>query len=456
MTFESNANLIQAGSATTGNVGSIIYKRETSIRRLDYTYWSSPVAGQNLKLFSPMTVSPPVGASRFYTLDEPTNAFVAISTPEATTFTLAKGYNIRAPNDYPTSPIPFTGVFTGTPNKGDISIPITLTPGNGFNLIGNPYPSPISADLFLATNPGTLYFWTHFDQGAATNANYASYTTMGFAAAAGGATPNGVIQAGQGFMLRTNSTGNASFTNGMRVANNEGQFFRAANLNDKHRIWINLSSESSPLINQTLVGYMDGATEGIDISIDGKLIENDGNSISSNINDEGYVIQGRSLPFADTDTVPLRFKAVIAGNYTLSIDHVDGIFAGDQAIFLQDNLTGVVHNIKESAYTFASETGTFNNRFAVVYQSAPLGIENPILDANSIVTYKQNGILHINAGATIMESVKLFDIRGRLLFERNGIQSTTTSLDNLNVEQQVLIVQITTNDAKTITKKVIN
>ena len=100
LTIENNANLIQSGTVNA-NSGNITAKRiNTSMRRLDFTYWSSPTksATYSLKNFSPQTVSLPLGASRFYTLIEFDNALVAFE-PTTAYFdraNLAKGYCIRA------------------------------------------------------------------------------------------------------------------------------------------------------------------------------------------------------------------------------------------------------------------------------------------------------------------------------------------------------------------------
>jgi len=129
-----------------------------------------------------------------------------------------------------------------------------------------------------------------------------------------------------------------------------------------------------------LIGYIDGATQGVDISFDGKLIET-GSSISSLIDNEKYVIQGRALPFEATDIVPLNFIATTVGSYTISIDHTDGLFSGNQNIYLKDKLLNTTHDLKTSAYTFNTEAGTFANRFEIVYNSAPLVVTNPTLIA---------------------------------------------------------------------------
>jgi hypothetical protein len=455
LSFENNANLVQIDNVS--NSGNAIFKRNASLRRLEYIYWSAPVANQNLLAFSPLTLP-----NRFYTFSEPLNTYTSV-VPSTTSFgssenqNAGKGFMIRAPNtfaDAPAAPTVFHGQYNGVPNNGTFTTAITYTGGSrGYNLIGNPYPSPIDAALFLQENPGTLYFWTHSTLGAAAN-NYASFTAIGGTAALeGGAKPNGTIQIGQGFLLHTTTNGNATFTNNMRVINNQGQFYRN-NAIEKHRIWLNLNTPTSSL-NQIMVGYMEGATQGYDISIDGELLPYNSSSISSRINDANYVIQGRALPFSPNDTVPLGFNAQNAGDYSIAIDHVDGLFSGSQEIFIKDNLLGITQNIKAAPYTFTSDLGLFNNRFELVYNSAPLSTQNPIFDANSIVIFKQDELLHIHSGILNMKSIKIVDIRGRMLYEKKNIDANSVVITDFKAAQQVLIVQITSDDDKTVSKKVV-
>jgi hypothetical protein len=485
LTIQNNANLLQSGT-TNVNSGEITSKRiNSSMRRLDYTYWSSPTtkADYSLKMFSPMTISLSslpsggvTGASRFYYLKETTNVFAAVE-PTTTYFddaNIARGWMIRAPNNFPTNgtTATFNANWIGKPNNGNITLPVTFSGvDNGFNLIGNPYPSPIDVMSFLQYSPdngltrpnaGTIYLWAHHNQGSGIN-NYAccnlSGSTMANAVffsdteAMIAATPNGKIQVGQGFILKKAAASTVVFNNSMRAGNNEGQFFKTATI-ERNRIWLNLAVDTTPL-NQIMVGYIEGTTLGYDDSYDGKLI-NDASSISSIIDNENYVIQARPTPFVTTDEVPLNFKADTAQSYTLSIDHVDGLFLGEQNVYLKDNLLNVTHDIKASAYTFTSDQGTFNNRFEVVYINSTLNISTPTFDANSVIVYKDdNKVLNINAGKVVMKNVKIYDVRGRLVYEKSNINSTTTALKDLKAEQEVLLVKITSDDNKVVTKKVV-
>jgi|GEM_PF-1594490 len=459
LTFEQGSNLLQTGyTSDTGNQGNIIVKAKVKEWRQDYVYWGSPVKSQKLYSFSPLTVW-----NRFYTFSPALNAYAAVfsssTDPAMATydFSPGTGYMVRAPNTFPNptssgaAPTTwFLSSFTGTPKNGSVSVTTTNGASN-VHMLANPYPSTIDAAAFRAANGnGALYFWTHHDQVAGSN-NYASITNLGAAAAyAGGVVPNGTIQIGQGFLLaNTGNVSSASFTNAMRVGNNAGQFFRTADA-DRSRIWLNVANNGIQG-NQMLVGYTANTTLYDDNGYEAKLIQN-GNNISSLIGSDRYVIQARPT-FTTDDVVPMGLHAETAGMFTVSLDHADGLFDGDQEIFLKDNLTGVVTNLKQASYSFVTDAGDFNNRLQLQYVNTTLGI--PGFDANMVAIYKDdNQVLTIDAGVTEMQSVKIFDIRGRLVYTKNAISSNIAKLGDLKAEQQVLLVQITSTDGRIVTKKV--
>lgn len=104
---------------------------------------------------------------------------------------------------------------------------------------------------------------------------------------------------------------------------------------------------------QLLVGYITGATNGWDRLYDSSTIDSnpyiDFYSVNS---DKNLTIQGRALPFVNTDEVPLGYRTAVAGQFSISIDHVDGLFLStSQDIFLKDLTTGTIHNLRNGAYS---------------------------------------------------------------------------------------------------------
>jgi hypothetical protein len=465
-TLQNNANLLQ--NTNVENSGNIIVKRNSSaIRRQDYTLWSSPVENQNLLAFSPLTVVTPT--SRFYQYNSTSNAYNSITNPGATAFNDAQGYLIRVANNHPTFPAIWAGQFNGEPNNGPYSYNMSVgAEGFRFNLVGNPYPSPISAVSFTAQNANItkiLYFWRETNNNTSNNA-YCSWSP------AGGGTgtfvtnnqqaavdPLGVIQTGQGFFVEALEDATAvNFNNTMRVANNANQFFRTAIVAspaeiESHRIWLNVTNATDAFC-QTAFGYMTGGTQGFDLGVDGKYINSGDTELYSLIDSDHYVIQGRSLPFVTSDIVPLGFKAAAAGNFTIAIDHVDGLFSSGQDIFLRDNLTGAIQNLTAGAYNFTTEAGAFNARFDVLYENQ-LSNPRPEVGLNGVLIIKNNGVFTVNSGKATMDILKVYDVRGRLLVEQKGINASETTF-TAGEANQVLIVKITSEDNLTVTRKVIN
>jgi predicted outer membrane repeat protein len=449
MTIENNANLIQGGTTNT-NTGNVIVKRNSSnIQLYDYTLWSSPVAGQKLKAFSPNTLD-----ARFYTYNSATNQYNVVSDPATTDFAAATGYLIRAPNTLVAgaTAAPYSGTFTGVPNNGTINV--TGLTSSKFYAVGNPYPSTISANLFLSgnTTDGTFYFWRKTNNSA--NTSYATYTTAGGVANSGGGssvTPDGTIQVGQGFIVKTGASSTAlNFTNSMRTSSNTSPFLRTTE--DRSRFWLNLTNTSG-LFSQMLVAYMAEATSGIDNAIDGCYINDSPFALTSLIGSQEYTIQGRALPFSTSDSVPLGFKTDATGNYTIAIDHVDGLFSTGQMVLLKDNLLNTVTDLNAGSYSFASAIGTFNSRFEVVYQST-LAVTNPTFTANSVIAFSANGEIRINSGSTVMEQVRVYDLQGRLLVEKKQINAFETTITT-SASNQVLLLEITATNGSKITKKII-
>ncbi len=441
---ENNANLIQDND--TNNVGAITVNRNSSaLMRLDYTLWSSPVASQNLLSFSPLTM-----VNRFYVYNPSNNQYAAV-TPSSTDFAEGIGYLIRMPDNHPTTATTWSGSFVGVPHNGDVTITVA---NNSYNAVGNPYPSTIDADDFINDNNLTeaLYFWRKTN--SAVGSAYATYTLAGGAGTGGSGSsaqvPNGIIQVGQGFIARSTST-SLVFNNLMRVADNNNQFFRSANNVTKSRVWLNLNQENT-ILGQTMVAYMEGTTTDLDAKFDGKYINDSQTAITSVINNEEYAVQARG-EFAATDVVPMTIKLETAGNYTISLAQVDGVFSTEHDIFVRDIELGVEHDIRTAPYSFSAPAGVLTNRFELVYQST-LSVENPTF--NNVVVFSKNKALEINSGNETISSVSVFDIRGRKVAAQEEVNTSVVSLDLSGVASQVLIVQIKSTNGQLITKKVVH
>ena len=472
--IDNNGSLVQHNDLAT-NIGIVKVKRfTTNMVAYDYTYWSSPVAGQTLAGLSPNTLS-----DKYFKFSPTIGNWVVI--PNGTeTMAPGKGYIIRAPENFNSTPQPYTaGEFNGIPNNGFIQTPILVGASN-MNLIGNPYPSAMSANAFLSNSAntgvveGTIYFWTHNSPISAFVYNSNDYAVYNFsggvstrAALTSGVSnnvPTGNIASGQGFFIKGLTNGNASFNNSMRITGSNNIFFRNSDNKEttpdsidalaKHRVWLNLSN-SEGAFKQTLVGYIEGATNGIDRGYDGELLNaNNFVSLYSIVDGKNMAIQGRALPFNAEDKVPLGYHATIAGLFQISIENFDGELESNN-IYLEDKLLNVSHDLKASNYSFQTAAGTFDNRFELRFTDNALGTNNFATAGNALIVTASNKQIVIYSQDENMKSVYVYDVLGRNIFEDQKVNAKKFTIDNVVSNEQALIVKIILENGKIVTRKII-
>jgi hypothetical protein len=492
LTFENTASLVQINDVT--NSGNINYKRNTTpINKFDYNYWSTPVLPFTLGGISPNT-----NGEKFYSFDPSVNNWKQESS--ATSMAAGSGYIIRGPQSFDdSSRSTYEAVFNGVPINGNVSIS-GVVPDASY-LLGNPYPSALDADSFLNANQnvldGTLYFWTHNTPIAVNTPNpgsgafaysgddYASYNQTGGTAAApssnsGGINsniPSGKIAAGQGFFggTKTVAAGFASstpivYTNAMRVGvggitGNNTQFFKtktpatkSATVVEKHRVWLNLTNNQGAF-KQTLVGYITGATNDYESRFDGKSY--DGNEFLdfySVLQNKNFSIQGRGLPFDESDEIPLGYRVAVDGTFSIGIDQKDG-FLSKQSIFIEDKLTNSVYNLNEGKYTFTTAKGTFDNRFVLKYNYKTLGVKETELSKGIAVLFSNNNrtlFIRNNLKDATVTTATLFNIAGQKIanWDVKGKEQTNIQIAIKNMPSAIYIVKLNTSKGE-LSKKII-
>jgi autotransporter-associated beta strand protein len=480
--IEDNAALVQTNNVA--NTGQLMqYKNGNSLYRLDYTLWSSPVQGQNLLDFSPGTT-----ATRFYEYRYGTNsantqlsAYFHVD-PATDNFTAGKGYLIRMPNSLPsvtgydagTGATSYSGTFTGTPNNGTITLPVSAQ-GDYYTSVGNPYPSPISITAFFNQNSsvinGTLYLWRK--KNGSSSSSYATLTTVAYTANGGGTNSansiggqnasgyfngdsnNWVLAPGQGFLVQTKNTVTGTpvvtFNNSMRRAvPGAGQAFLRTTAGSMARMWLNITDAGNAFSQAALV-YTEGATTGIDYAMDGlRFKENNTADIYTLAEEEQLAVQARP-EFAANDVVKLGFTAPQAGNYIISLDRAEGIFNSGQSIYLYDRTEGIIRELHSHSYEFTSEAGSFNDRFEIRYNTTILN--NILTGKPEVSLYRNTTGITINSGNAQLKNIAVYDLNGRLLYDAPALGNAST-ISLSSVVHQVLIVQVAT-DKGIVSKKLV-
>ncbi|PNQ73821.1 hypothetical protein C1T31_05680 [Hanstruepera neustonica] len=516
-TFDSSltANLIQNDDSAT-NSGEITIERHVYVRSRDYVYWSSPVENWNT---SSIYTTPYIyeWIPTIYT--NATTQFGNWSSATNTIMDPGKGYIIRGPSGNGNTPILGTwnsASFTGVPHNGIYQPTVsrgTFTSGtsngnnNGdpgdedataeddnWNLLGNPYPSGLSADDFLFENAvsnvridGVVYLWQHGLQIRRGNSPFfgdfvftydeADYLAYNYSGSTGGF--NGTIGSGQGFFVYMEDShgspngnqfdGTVTFNNSMRVGSDE-MYFRQSNPDrnriqrpsdlERHRIWLSLVQPSDN-VSTLLVGYIEGATMEKDRMFDAGLMSGSSRKLYSIINDDEkkYVIQGRALPFDESDTIPLGIIIDQEGEYAINLEDVDGLFDMElsQNIFIEDLDLGIIHNIKESPYFFTpTEMGEFTDRFRIRFTTNSLGVDEFTSDTIISIIAPNSDYIKINSTTDVIDSVVVYDILGRNLMSFDKVNEQELIIENSSLSDGVLMVKVTlANGAQKIQKLVL-
>jgi hypothetical protein len=404
------------------------------------------------------------------------------------------------------SPGTYPHEFKSGLNTGTITTPVyrndTELADNNWNLVGNPYPSAINVDAFFTENrfdlnasgriEGAIYIWSHsLPPSAIVNGNYAlnfdvnDYATInGSGATAGGDnngdnvvdaldTPNRFIPSCQSFLVTYSNTpastsGAVTFRNSMRETGDNNQFFKNSSESIPNKFWLNLSNDFG-LYNQILVSYVDGATN----ENDGSYYDAKRHSIvmasmalysTSNENElaDKFVIQGRNPETLNIDEViNLGYRSTIDAPtiYKFSLDKFQGDFLNTTNIYIKDKYTNQLINLKDEDYAFTSETGEFTDRFEIVFKS-PLDdtidtiIETPV--GNLTVFETENNTLSANTNSDLnIKSITIYDTLGKLLFNKDSINSTSFNINISNFSSAMYLVQLRLSNNEVITKKII-
>jgi len=493
--------MIDDAGIVTNNGTAALHRFTTPFEQYDYTYWSTPIVSSDIATtFARWRTDQAYEFLPANFMDANNDGFDDDGNDwmKAGSMTPGKGYIIMGPTNESTYPVVEEVVFRGKFNNGVITTPVALTPNaatdDDFNLVGNPYPSAISADALIRANisstgtinktiEGTLYFWTHKKNIEIASLNpgpdsynysqddYAMYNLSGGTGTKGSFIggveqsnrPLGYIASEQGFFVEADFTGTLTFNNSMRVGlpiTANSQFYKMQSQKkpkSKDRFWLNMEN-SVGMFSQQLLCYFDETTVDYDQGYDGSVSES-GNYVSfySLINDGTYRIQGRDS-FNKKDQVRLGYFSAVAGVFNINIDTKEGIFTNKEpAIYLEDKLLNVVHDLKQAPYSFTTEKGTFNDRFVLCYTKKNKGvpeIEDIDSQESRVLVSGKDKQIKISSLKETIDKVLIFDVAGIQIYQKTNVNSNELIIANLVLSHQVIVVKTVLQNGLMINKKI--
>ena len=430
-------------------------------------------SARNWYISSPVTNATSPAGYTYFKYDEPgNNSHLPITLPETaywenvstgTSLSSTVGYIAQASG---ISTITFTG---STLNTGNIttdvnSVPtLTSTPAaedyQGFNLIGNPYPSFLDISSLSSNADLVPTYWMRSNNSGYVFDTYNIPSAM--STGLSGYSVSSKIPPMQAFWVcvkSTSPTASIAFTNAMRShqddANNK---FRAPKSVNSTQQVLRLQVSNGTNTDETIIYSNNNASNNYDdydspkmsngiASIPGIYTVVDGKQLAIN----GY----GSIP---TDTeLPLGFTTGQSNAFTIKASQFSN-FDTNTHIILKDNQLGIEQDLTDgSAYTFSSDITTTASRFSVIFKSSSVttDINNPKGNDNSNLTsvYKNaNGLITINCSIG-QGTASVYNAVGQKLYYQT-LTGTTTVISK-TFTSGVYFVNVIAN-GKTATRKIV-
>ena len=420
VTFENNSSLLRGTSGNgvtndgTGG-GTYIYKRQGATATDEYNFWSSPMQTQNSSVVGPGYMFDPSQGTNDISDDSFDPGWVA---PSAN-MTVGRGYASTG-----AGLVAFNGkVNNGTLTPYSVSSYANPNPtagGTPFNVIGNPFPSGLSVASFINRNftqlgriSGAVYLWddpgtTPYDSQDFATINAAGTVSNGNGSFNSGSW-NGSIAAGQGFEVEAISDGPIEFNNTMRTHDNN-QFYALDNLT---RVWFNI--ENADYYNETLVAFIDDATDNRDHMYDAKkIIGQMSLSLFTMLDGDGYAIQAYPELNNLEKIVDVGTTHGTDGEYRFRLKEVQNWYPG-VSIYLEDVNTGFWTNLLEdSVYSYEATAGIDFDRFKLHFLPPTVTTIENEQQLNVLVFQSHQDLIIDFSGQEIrMASVELFDMLGK-------------------------------------------
>lgn len=280
---------------------------------------------------------------------------------------MGKGYWVYLGNGQTTTTDIIIDV-TGPVNQGNYSMNLSYTASGagtsadwGYNLIANPYPSPISWTLLRAGNTrvsNAIYVYNP-DLSA-----YSSYVNGVSSPAVGSGGIGNTIPAGQGFYVKVSSA--TSLT--ARETNKLGgtQVLLKTNQTQNQNIplirikasGLGMNSETAVYFDANAHSYNEIEYDALSFGFDPGML-----GIVSVINDTSYAINGIE-PLTQSVSIPLKVTTGYSGSYQISAFDFNNIPAG-ACLMLHDNLTNQDKDLRVGPYTCNISSSENTPRFTL-------------------------------------------------------------------------------------------
>jgi formylmethanofuran dehydrogenase subunit C len=376
--------------------------------------------------------------------------WIPVSEP-STPLNVGVGYIVAIPG----SSNAITWDLTGPINQGNINYTVTYSGSSaddGWNHLGNPYPSTINWDISSGWNKSNISATVYVR-------DYASGIFRSWNGSVGNL-GSGDIASGQAFFVVATGANPSISINENAKTSNTGTFYRT-----QHEVLSNLLEvvlSGREVEDKTYIKFQEDASNHFDLNYDGYKFDNDSMNLAT-ILESGERMCINYLPIpTDNTMVNLDVYGIKSGSYTLGFNKIESFGQGHNPVFI-DTYKKVEKYIRDlGSYRFEVDESDplsyGSERFKILFQNSAGGFElgperselllypNPANDL-VIIELKNPGI---DEQTTI--TVRIYDVATNKLvrddkMRKNGF-NFQLNMDVSNYDNGMYLVVVWTNDKK--------
>lgn len=426
------------------NDGDVTITGNISVKRyMSGDYWhnsSSPVSTANSSVYS--------GTELVYYYDETLiiNDWMFGWVLYSGALSLMRGYDVY----FDAAPVIVNYTATGvqTINTGNYNTGVTITtfvngetdPHRGWNLLGNPYPSPVNwqASGWDKTDINDAkYIWD------GPNDNYTIWL--------GGGSPIGInggtryIPSNQGFWVQASQNGSVQISNSTRIGETAAtpDFYKSET--QEYPI-LDLIARANGYTDECMIRFLPETSHSFDLNYDATKLFSQGNEVpqictqSDNVN-----LAINTLPDLDDGLmVPLSFQCKSSGYYSIEINDITNLDPFSE-VYLKDVLEQKIIKLSnELNYGFYHDPTNVKARFRIFFNPSEDVINNIGADDYfSVYTSRDQITILKNTNKLLRGEIWIYNTMGQPVYNANLSNDKKCSF-NLNVASGYYYVSIIT------------
>ena len=357
--------------------------------------------------------------------------------------------------NFGTTSVEKTADITGVVTNGPLQI--TLWNHNrkytkGFNLVGNPYPSPIdwnASGWTKANIDNAIYFFNagNTDQYAGVYSSYVNGISTG--------NGNNILASMQGFFVHVSNgnypvNGTLGITNSARI-NNLNPLFRDALIDNRTILRFAANFKTPNPIEDAAVIYFDSqANRSFDKELDALKIANTDvlvpNIYTLSQDSRQLSIFGIPEPTDSITRIPLGIMTLSDGWINFNAKNIS-LLPSSLYIYLVDTEKGVTQNLRqEPEYLFYLKAGTYNQRFILVFSLSELS--KTVAAAEKIFKISRSGthlMVNMNLPFNTKASLMISNMRGQILLKREVFEQESVEINPASSSGVYIITVISGN-----------